>query len=541
MVWLTAAAVGLGLSAPAQVTNYVALTGSDANPGTLAAPWRTIQNAANVAIAGTTVLVLPGTYSEKVTVNVSGSAAGGFITFLASGNVTVSGAGVTGSNLFYLKDRQYIRLQGFELRDNLSVANGSGVRIEGSGDRLEVRNCRIHEIRGTDAMAITVYGTSVAPIANLVIDGNEIYDCEPAESETLTLNGNVSGFQVTSNYVHDVNNIGLDFIGGERMCPDPAQDAARNGVVRWNRIARVRSNYGGGYGAGIYVDGGRDIVIENNVVTESDLGLEVGAENAGIVATNIVVRSNVLYRNDKPGLIFGGFDATRGRVRFCQFLNNTLWNNDTLGTGDGELVIQFAESNVVRNNLIWASRQNRLLTAGTGSVGNTLDYNLWFTDGATNAAAFQWNGTVFTGFASYRTAAQQDANARFADPLLASPVLADFHLATNSPARDAGDPAFVSAAGETDLDGQPRRFGGRVDIGADEVPVAPLLHPPQRQGNGQFLIRLLGEAGVNYELQVSADLSNWSSLATNTTTAGAVDFTDPASLARRNYRAIARP
>ena len=34
--------------------------------------------------------------------------------------------------------------------------------------------------------------------------------------------------------------------------------------------------------------------------------------------------NNVLYRNDKPGLIFGGFDATVGTVRFCQFLNNTL-------------------------------------------------------------------------------------------------------------------------------------------------------------------------------------------------------------------------
>ena len=172
-------------------------------------------------------------------------------------------------------------------------------------------------------MGVTVYGTSATPITNLVLDGNEIYDCEPALSETLTLNGNVSGFQVTSNYVHDVNNIGLDFIGGEGMCPDPAQDAARNGVCRWNRVARARSNYGGGYGAGIYVDGGHDIVLENNTVTESDLGIEVGAEHAGIVATNIIVRSNLLYRNDKPGLIFGGFAANVGRVRFCQFLNNT--------------------------------------------------------------------------------------------------------------------------------------------------------------------------------------------------------------------------
>lgn len=541
-LWSALLVLLLASKSGAQVTNFVATNGSDLNPGTPAAPWRTIQKAANTATPGTTVLVQPGAYNEKVTVNVSGSAAGGFITFLAVSNVTVSSAGVTGSNIFYFKDRQYVRLQGFELRDNLAVANGSGVRIEGSGDHLEIRQCRIHEIRGTSAMGITVYGTSLTPVTNLIIDGNEIYDCEPAQSETLTLNGNVSGFQVTSNYVHDVNNIGLDFIGGEAMCPDPAQDAARNGLVRGNRVARARSNYGGGYGAGIYVDGGRDIVLENNLVTESDLGLEVGAEHAGIMATNIIVWNNVLYRNDKPGLIFGGFDATVGTVRFCQFLNNTLWNNDTLHTGDGEVVIQYAGTNAFRNNLIWANSQNRVLTSDAGNLGNTLDYNLWFSDGATNSTTFVWRSTLYTGLASYRAGSQQDSNSLAAAPLLANPAGADFHLATNSPARDAGDPAFTPAAGETDLDGQPRRFGGRVDIGADEVPVPPTLQPPQRQADGHVLIRLLGEAGMNYELQASTNLTSWTSLGINTAPGNTVDFTDtPGTLTRRHYRTIVRP
>ena len=44
----------------------------------------------------------------------------------------------------------------------------------------------------------------------------------------------------------------------------------------------------------------------------------------------------------------------------------------------------------------------------------------------------------------------------------------DLHLAPDSPARDAGDPTFLPAAGETDLDGHPRLFCGRVDMGALE-------------------------------------------------------------------------
>ena len=60
---------------------YVATTGNDSNPGTQAAPWRTIQHAADTARAGSTVNVRGGTYEELVSINASGNASDGFITF----------------------------------------------------------------------------------------------------------------------------------------------------------------------------------------------------------------------------------------------------------------------------------------------------------------------------------------------------------------------------------------------------------------------------------------------------------------------------
>ncbi|MFH1319389.1 MAG: carbohydrate-binding protein, partial [Bacteroidota bacterium] len=74
---------------------YVATNGNDANPGTEASPWRTIQKAANTLTAGKTVYVKSGTYNEQVTVKNSGSA-GKYITFSAyPGNtVTIDGAGI---------------------------------------------------------------------------------------------------------------------------------------------------------------------------------------------------------------------------------------------------------------------------------------------------------------------------------------------------------------------------------------------------------------------------------------------------------------
>ena len=207
----------------------------------------TIQAALNAAAAGDTINVLSGTYFEKLSFPHGGSAGGGYITLQAGSGQSpiLDGTGVSGSNMVLIDTQSYVKLIGFEIRNNLKVNDGSGVRILGSGSNIEIRNNRIHDIRGRSAMGITVYGTAPTPISNLIIDGNQIYDCEPANSETLTLNGNVTDFQVTNNLVRDVNNIGIVFIGGERdIQPDPTK-VARNGECRGNQVYHANSNYGG--------------------------------------------------------------------------------------------------------------------------------------------------------------------------------------------------------------------------------------------------------------------------------------------------------
>jgi predicted outer membrane repeat protein len=48
----------------------------------------------------------------------------------------------------------------------------------------------------------------------------------------------------------------------------------------------------------------------------------------------------------------------------------------------------------------------------------------------------------------------------------------DYHLRSGSPCINAGDPAFVAGSDETDIDGNPRLSGTRVDIGAYEYQAA---------------------------------------------------------------------
>jgi hypothetical protein len=52
----------------------------------------------------------------------------------------------------------------------------------------------------------------------------------------------------------------------------------------------------------------------------------------------------------------------------------------------------------------------------------------------------------------------------------------DYHLLDDSPCIDAGDPEFIAEPSETDIDGNPRIAGTKIDIGADEfLPPLPVV------------------------------------------------------------------
>src|SRR5438552_1700784 len=96
-------------------TWYVSTGGADANPGSLAAPFRSIQKAALVARPGDFVYVRAGTYRETVRPARSGSAAAP-ITFQPYHNeaVTISGADVVGGWKTY-KNSIYAARQSWDL------------------------------------------------------------------------------------------------------------------------------------------------------------------------------------------------------------------------------------------------------------------------------------------------------------------------------------------------------------------------------------------------------------------------------------------
>jgi hypothetical protein len=376
---------------------------------------------------GDTAHVLAGLYREKIIVESSGSKEGGLVTIIGEHGAILSGDGIVGQDIVLLKDKNDVRIEGLEIRDNLKVEDGSGIRIQGACNHIEVVNNRIHEIRGKDAMGITVYGRNAqTPVSNLLIEGNEIYDCEPAKSEALVLNGNITDFRILNNSVHDVNNIGICMIGGEGWVNKDREKVARHGICKGNKVMRARANYDDGYAAGIYVDGGSEIVVEENEVSLCNLGIEVGAENRGTTTRAITVKNNHIFLNQKGGLVFGGYDKSAGRVEDCLFSENICFQNSSSDDANGELWIQLANQCRVEHNVFWAAEDKTVVQVVKGAGDNTLGNNTYFSNSGSSHAPFSWREQDIEGFQAFQKASKQDANSRFAKPAFRAPQKGDF-------------------------------------------------------------------------------------------------------------------
>lgn len=410
---------------------YVANHGSDSASGTVTAPMRTIQHAVDLAGPGSTVYVTSGTYRERINFPRSGSG-GNYITVRAAGGAKaiVDAQGIPGDHIFYMWGKSYIRIQGLEIKNNLRVNDGSMIRVEGYGRHIQILDNVMYNTSGQHAMGITFYGSHPIGLSHITVRGNELYNINPGWSETMTFNGNVERFVVEHNYIHDVNNIGIDFIGGEGMCSKASRDKARNGVCRNNTVRNAKSDNEGGYAAGIYVDGGENITIENNDVSDCDLGIEVGAENPGTRVTRIKVTKNVIHNNDKSGLIFGGYERSRGRVVNSDFSNNTIYKNDKKRTGAGEICIQWASGNKIEQNIVFAGSHNVFIYSEDGNVGNSSDRNVFFSDAGSSRAQFTWAGNWAGNFARYQSLSRQDGNSSFRNPGFRNPAKGDFKVKT---------------------------------------------------------------------------------------------------------------
>ena len=356
---------------------HVAESGSDeTGDGSEDNPYATPGFAASQVTPGTEVIVHGGTYGQfKIKEEASGTESAPVVFRAAEGeNVIIESVpgeeAVAGESVgIYLINVEYITLDGFE------VTGGThGIYYESLQSRGEeplrditISNCTVHGIRGTHG--ICVYARNdYAPVQNITMSGCEVYDCECFDSESTVFNGNIDGFTIEGNVIHDNNNIGIDMIGFEGNAKHNSSkygnpydaDYVRNGECHDNVVYNISAEgneayyYDGEYDLcadGIYVDGGQDIKIYNNFVFNCDIGLEVATEhspddNELFRVSGIEVYDNVVAGcMGWCGMCFGGYDADLGFTEDCSFHNNTFVDNDTT------IGVQRSRNNKIYDNI----------------------------------------------------------------------------------------------------------------------------------------------------------------------------------------------
>ncbi|MFZ2083324.1 MAG: Ig-like domain repeat protein [Candidatus Sulfotelmatobacter sp.] len=485
-------------------TRYVSTKGSDSNPGTIGAPWLTIQHAANSVSAGATVYVFGGVYNESVNFPASGTASAP-ITFESYPGQTavIDGAGVSccssngeGGNaiqgLINIVNQSYLVLAGFEIRDFTTgnpAYTPAGVWITGSGTGIQLLNNLLHNITTSseengNAFGIAVYGTSQTPISHLVISGNEVYSLKTGNSESVNVDGNVTNFAITNNLVHDNDNIGIDAIGYEGVGP-VGHDEAMYGEIRGNTIYNISGIHNAGEGNsydadGVYCDGCAYVTVEDNLIHNVDYGIEVASEHKICQSTGteysssgtigegsspcngryVTVRNNVVYDSNACGISIGGYANNVGGSAHVVIVNNTLYNNNTQNQA-GEFQIQYhsgkAQANIFENNLVYAGAQNVWINSFVEPSTSypappaTLNRNLYYSAaGYAEGTSIFWAGaSSYKSYSAYQSAAGEDANSLNANPLIVNlgSTPPDFDITAKSPAVNAGSTSLSCGVG----------------------------------------------------------------------------------------------
>ena len=345
-------------------TVYVAPTGSDHNPGTASAPFATVQHAVDTVHAGGTVLLRGGVYAQRVVLQ---NATGVTVAPAAGEHAVLDGTRLAvpagRSAMVTIAGSTRVTVQGLDItgyRTSDIAAMPIGVYVHGSDTTVRISGNHVHDLGNFNATqgsldinahGIAVYGDSVAaPVHDLTIDGNEVDHLTLGASESVVVNGNVDGWRITGNHVHDDNNIGIDAIGYEPTLPAAYRytdlNRARNGVISGNDVADIISEGNPAYYSdgsycncadGIYVDGGTHIDVAGNTLLRDDIGIEVAAENPQGTADHVTVRGNdvtaqPLRRHHDRRLLRRGTQDCGGVQTGASFANSFTGNRSRTTT-----------------------------------------------------------------------------------------------------------------------------------------------------------------------------------------------------------------
>lgn len=470
---------------------YVSPSGSDSNEGTIDSPFKTINAALDNSSAGTTVYVRNGTYTENVYIPNNGSD-GNYITLrnYPGEKPVIKGTGSNDKAIIELDGHDYIHIEGLELCD-YTAKWCYGITFAGGENHIIIRNNTIHNIKcsqpsnpdNSGANAILLFGETKEPISNVYIADNNIYDLVTGWCEALSVTANCEYVNVINNKIDNSTNIGIDFYGNnsDGYCPVAELNQPRYCIASGNEVSNCVCDYATCYG--LYVDGARDIVLENNISHNNQGGIEIGSEerNENYPVKNIVVRNNLIYSNTENGITIGGWndgsskgDPLSGVVYDTKLYNNTIANN--ADTGAGQLHIAMINGVDVINNIFYTDTTKPVVASDvkTSEIQNlTFKNNLYYSPNRTESSiTFELNESEQTGMSQWK--ALTGENGFYANPLFGDINSNNYTILKNSPAVNSGDNSIYS--GKYDLANN-NRVLDTLDIGAYEYQEGAVVVP----------------------------------------------------------------
>jgi hypothetical protein len=452
------AVAGPSAATPLRTSVVIAPHGSDSASGTAAHPMRTVRAALHrLRPAGGTVLLRGGVYHQRVRlVHLHGITVRPY----RHEHPVLSGAGLEPpaglTALVEIANSSHITVRGLELtayRTRKLDHVPAGVYVHGHDYAVRIVRNNVHDLGNNsnklgsfdiNAHGIAAYGDDPhRAIRHLLIAHNVVDNLHLGASESVVVNGNVKGWAIVGNHIHDNDNIGIDAIGFEQTLTGKNRytnrNRARRGLIAHNTVLRIRSRgnpaywEGGGWcncADGIYVDGGMRIRIRGNRVADSDIGVEVAAENARGDAHDVSVVRNKITGSLFTGITTGGYcnganacgGVHTGRSFHNVFRGNWLRDNNRLDDGSPELLIQYyAWGNTITHNTVIATNSGHVLygtvphfVPTAGKPADRSDYNVFRALGAgPHAMRFGWRGRTYTGARTYVQATGQDRHSAF--------------------------------------------------------------------------------------------------------------------------------
>jgi len=381
----------------------------------------TIQEAANVAIAGDTVLIREGTYNGRLIPANSGSP-GSYITFrnYETEVVTI----VTGSSIAIdISDRSYIILEG------LNVDQSRWLEARNSHYNVLRNNSFTNSLAtGTTGNVRFISSTHNQILNNVIFEGND--NLLLIDSNYNLVEGNTiteAGHSIWGIRCGDYNVIRNNFfsntqqkIGEVYDCGDDTSavansfDSTKHNLIEDNVFADTSYYYSTSGGNGIQY-AGQNGILRGNIFYENNvgLGMQIYSDEALYNRYNRVYH-NVFYNNG-----CGGISANGGSTNNI-YKNNILFENKGRSGGDC--------AGVSPAQIIYRGTLGGFLFEGNNIVNQVAGESViqQFSGGANSLSYFESNyPSVFSN------------NVEF-DPDFVDPANYDFDLNPTSPMIDAG-------------------------------------------------------------------------------------------------------